>query len=360
MNATLDHWTIIFLFGAAQGIFLFFMFLFNKKQWQIMGTRLIAFIVLIFSVMLLYYVAYWSNILAQLPPWFLVFSTFTFLLGPIFYIYIKSFHLKEISNDAWYHFIPMAIIIVMIIFELVFPQTTANIFRASFGNSKIYILPFAQNIHLLIYALLIWSTSQKHVKNTWANQVTIAYYVYTGGFVLYYIMVWTNTLAIEYDYMISLIMSVFIYVVGYKCYANPQQISKVPIVKYSNSYLSDAFATSISKKVIEHLEHKAPYKESGYKLTTLAEAIDTTPHIVSQVLNQYMQTSFNELLNNYRIREAKRLLETNPDLSVISVAYTVGFNNKVTFNNSFKKLVGLTPGQFKSNSTLKNQKLKIA
>ena len=173
-------------------------------------------------------------------------------------------------------------------------------------------------------------------------------------------MVWTNTLAIEYDYMISLIMSVFIYVVGYKCYANPQQISKVPIVKYSNSYLSDAFATSISKKVIEHLEHKAPYKESGYKLTTLAEAIDTTPHIVSQVLNQYMQTSFNELLNNYRIREAKRLLETNPDLSVISVAYTVGFNNKVTFNNSFKKLVGLTPGQFKSNSTLKNQKLKIA
>ncbi|MBK9046995.1 MAG: AraC family transcriptional regulator [Bacteroidetes bacterium] len=54
-------------------------------------------------------------------------------------------------------------------------------------------------------------------------------------------------------------------------------------------------------------------------------------------------------MNALRIEEAKSLL-ANPQkhkVNVIEIAYQVGFNNKVTFNSTFKKSTGLTPTEFR-------------
>jgi AraC-like DNA-binding protein len=52
-------------------------------------------------------------------------------------------------------------------------------------------------------------------------------------------------------------------------------------------------------------------------------------------------------MNKYRIAEALEILkDDSKDLSIIQVAYEVGFNNKVTFNKSFKKHVSQTPSQY--------------
>ena len=38
--------------------------------------------------------------------------------------------------------------------------------------------------------------------------------------------------------------------------------------------------------------------------------------------------------------------DTQGNLNIIDVAYEVGFNNKVTFNKSFKKYYNQTPSQY--------------
>jgi AraC family transcriptional regulator len=48
-----------------------------------------------------------------------------------------------------------------------------------------------------------------------------------------------------------------------------------------------------------------------------------------------------------RVDRAKQLLETNDDISLAQVATRVGFSDQSQFSHHFKRLVGLTPGQFR-------------
>jgi len=69
---------------------------------------------------------------------------------------------------------------------------------------------------------------------------------------------------------------------------------------------------------------------------------------VSQVINQYYKTNFFDFINANRIDEAKRLLVSDSHtLNIIEIAYTVGYNNKVTFNTVFKRFTGVTPSEYR-------------
>ena len=57
------------------------------------------------------------------------------------------------------------------------------------------------------------------------------------------------------------------------------------------------------------------------------------------------------LINKYRIEEAKELLINSPEDSILKIAYTVGYNSKTTFNTTFKKIVGITPSEFRNDNT---------
>jgi len=66
-------------------------------------------------------------------------------------------------------------------------------------------------------------------------------------------------------------------------------------------------------------------------------------------MNDELGLSFYDCINQYRIEEAKNLLN-DPDRSsykISSLAYDAGFNSISTFNEVFKKSTGLTPSQFR-------------
>ena len=68
------------------------------------------------------------------------------------------------------------------------------------------------------------------------------------------------------------------------------------------------------------------------------------------VMNDKIGLNFFDYINSLRVEEAKRLLiETSKkEMNVIEIAYSVGFNNKVSFNNTFKKWTGMTPTEFRA------------
>jgi AraC family transcriptional regulator len=49
-----------------------------------------------------------------------------------------------------------------------------------------------------------------------------------------------------------------------------------------------------------------------------------------------------------RIERAKQLLQTRPDLSLAEIAALAGFSDQSVFSRHFKRLVGVTPGQFRT------------
>ncbi len=78
----------------------------------------------------------------------------------------------------------------------------------------------------------------------------------------------------------------------------------------------------------------------------LALAVGISPNYMGKLFKTYTGKSINEYINHLRINEAKRQLESG-NFRVIDIAYSVGFENIVTFNRVFKKETGKTPSEFK-------------
>ena len=95
-------------------------------------------------------------------------------------------------------------------------------------------------------------------------------------------------------------------------------------------------------------EHK-PYLNHLLNIDNLATQVFIPPRQLSQVINRHFEQNFFEFINGYRIEESKALLsiENNAKMTMLEIMDQVGFNSKATFNTFFKKIVGMTPTQYR-------------
>jgi AraC-like DNA-binding protein len=121
--------------------------------------------------------------------------------------------------------------------------------------------------------------------------------------------------------------------------------------KYERSGLTKTKAEAFHKKLIHLMETDKPFTYSSLKLNQLAKMIGTTPNYLSQVINEECDQNFYDFVNGYRINEAKKMIQDpgNEQVTLLSIAYDVGFNSKSAFNTAFKKYTGMTPSQFRKN-----------
>ena len=117
---------------------------------------------------------------------------------------------------------------------------------------------------------------------------------------------------------------------------------------YAKSPLGDAQRARIRRKLEAGLSQL--YKKSDLTLATLSESLNESPHYVSQVISQDLDSSFYELLSSYRIDEAKRLLREAPAENVLTIAMNVGFNSKSAFHAAFRRFTGSTPTEFRQSA----------
>ena len=95
------------------------------------------------------------------------------------------------------------------------------------------------------------------------------------------------------------------------------------------------------------MEDEKLFCDEDLTLNRMADILSLTPHQVSEFLNNVLETNFNSFINSYRIDEAKQLLMEDSERSILSVAYSVGFNSKSVFYNAFTKVTGTSPTKFR-------------
>lgn len=124
---------------------------------------------------------------------------------------------------------------------------------------------------------------------------------------------------------------------------------------FNNKKYRSSITPSISDKInagINMLFEEGIYKDSTLSLKSLAFELEVSTHHLSQVINETTGGNYFDLVNKYRINEAKRLIHET-DFKMIDIAYEVGFNSKSTFYAEFKSRTEKTPSQYK-NSILGN------
>ncbi|MEM1386701.1 MAG: helix-turn-helix transcriptional regulator [Pseudomonadota bacterium] len=117
--------------------------------------------------------------------------------------------------------------------------------------------------------------------------------------------------------------------------------------KYSKSALAAEHADRIARKLTAAMRDDTLYRDANLSLTKLAQHINASPNYVSQTLNEHVNRSFFDFVNEWRINEAKKLLLENPEDTILAITYEVGFNSRSAFYTAFKKETGITPSQYR-------------
>jgi len=183
---------------------------------------------------------------------------------------------------------------------------------------------------------------------------------------------------IEKDYFIvhpillaipSITHSIFLFGVGYVGYKQKFSIQHfIQEVKTNDQKieqktrkivpeLSVKERSRLNKGLQKLLEEKQIYNNPDLRLSDVALMLGTNRSYLSRLINDEMGTTFCELINDYRVKNAKLLIEnSNEEISLEDIASVSGFNGTSSFYRTFKEKTGLTPGKYRQHCL--NQKTR--
>lgn len=95
------------------------------------------------------------------------------------------------------------------------------------------------------------------------------------------------------------------------------------------------------------IENDKVYLNSNLRIEDLASMISSNRTYVSRVCRLKFGKTFTELMNHYRVEEAKELLVRNRSMRMDYVAADCGFSSASFFARVFKANVGMTPTQWR-------------
>ncbi|OJJ19066.1 hypothetical protein BKI52_19805 [marine bacterium AO1-C] len=149
-------------------------------------------------------------------------------------------------------------------------------------------------------------------------------------------------LGFSFTIMVKVYNAVILYLIslaGYVSYSS---------FKTSKKPLTSNFVDQYLPLITAAMEESHLYKASDFSLGQLADICNTTPVVISHVLNNHLQTSFNDFINRYRVEDVKRKLATEQakQLTLFAIAQEAGFSSKATFYRAFKKFTQQTPNAY--------------
>ncbi len=110
----------------------------------------------------------------------------------------------------------------------------------------------------------------------------------------------------------------------------------------------------LSQKLMKLLRDEKIYLNEELSLTELSDRMAISNKKLSELLNQHLNTTFYNLINDYRINEVKRRLDAGDadKYTVVSIAYDSGFQSKASFYRIFKQREGISPSDYRKKVVL--------
>ena len=144
-----------------------------------------------------------------------------------------------------------------------------------------------------------------------------------------------------------LYLTIFFYLYGIKV----ENILQTPEAGQPGKPEKKKIAENEARTWIEKLEKAVLdgklYKDPNLKLSDLAQKINISTNLLSQLLNDNLGKGFSVYINEYRINEACKLITSDSPFTFEAIGYEVGYNSKSTFYAAFKKVKDTTPALFK-------------
>ena len=99
-----------------------------------------------------------------------------------------------------------------------------------------------------------------------------------------------------------------------------------------------------SKSIIQYVH--AHFNNEKISLESVARQTGINKYAVSRFFSQKLQSSFSSYINMLRLSTAQAQL-ANTTKDITSIMLDCGYQNQQVFNRNFKKLLGITPSQYR-------------
>lgn len=375
MPQSLDIWSVVIIVSIAHSIFAINLLAIKGKFQEQKRFWLLLFLISLLWLQLEFLAIRWPFDIG-VEVFYGTRHGSWLLIGPLYFFYIKSITKDGVKKWDYLYLLPFVIFTVLIplclndflSFRQVhygmltpFDPRAEDLSLLQYLYSYLFIFQFLYLAYFLILTRKEIITYVKQLKKrvstidmevinwlktTWIG-VLLILIICTGFLVL--LFYFTPIYRRHFDYIYVLPMSLLVYAISYKLAGVhwPKAITEKDAGdKYQKSKLTAGVAERYRKELDTLLREQKLYLNKELRLKDLSARLNIPNHTLSQVLNQHMNTSFYDLINRCRVKEAKRLIQSKPQYTLLQIAYDAGFNNKTSFVNAFKKIEGQTPSSF--------------
>lgn len=134
---------------------------------------------------------------------------------------------------------------------------------------------------------------------------------------------------------------------------NEQKKEEVNIV---NDVMNNAKSSSFESVVTAWRENENKYfMRDGLTLGDTADQMGLNPRHLSDFLNSVYGMNFNLWINSLRVEEIRKMLDAGNKSSLSELAQLSGFTDASALSKAFKKIVGVSPTQYKAALVLDSQ-----
>lgn len=294
------------------------------------------------------------SIFAYPVPFFISRAVF-FLIPPLLYLYVATFT-DATRRFRVRHMAPALGVFCVLWVRFAFDTTGAWLPTAAamayFGSLFLsFICYYVAAWQLLQLARTQQTAGNAPSRQQWMYATLIVFGIHWGfstasgllGFtVLNTLVPYTESLSI-FSLLVFCCIATYLGARHVPAFAHPHP------TRYAGSGLDNATVSNLATTLVQFIEKEKPYLDMDLSAEKLARQAGLTPRQLSQVLNDGLGKPFFDLINTYRVEEAKRLL-TDPShaqSTVLEILHQAGFNSKSAFHRVFSAATGTTPTRYR-------------
>ena len=370
MASSTDIWSILIIISLAHSLFVANLLVIKKAYRKTEGKWLLVLLFGLFWLQCEFLSVRWPFEIG-FPLFYGTRHGTWLLIGPTFYFYLKALVGSDIRKKELIYLLPF------FLFTLVLPALLSDFLsfrQVHYGmlspfDNRPDSINFWQYVYSGVFVgqffyLLFFILESRHLINQYRKGLKQYFSQLDEKRMRWLAILWVGMLVILFmssiflallffteiyrrhmDYLYVVPTSFLIYAMSYRLFGETLQKPENDS-KYQKSGLSKNEAEKLKIRLEKEIKDEKVFLKKGLKLSDLSVRLGITNHQLSEVLNQHVRISFYDLVNSYRVEEAKELIKKNPQYTLLQIAFDAGFNNKTSFVNAFKRFEGITPSQY--------------
>lgn len=128
-------------------------------------------------------------------------------------------------------------------------------------------------------------------------------------------------------------------------------IEKLNISLTDNKWNDELLEFAIANILNENFKKLNPKFIFSDEINDIAERLEVTSSYMSKLLKKETGLSFIDYLTNIRIKKAMYIMN-DPTIKIYDVAELVGYSNQYYFSRAFKKVIGVSPKEYRRITTV--------